>query len=122
MCSWCVCVCVYTAIIPACLALALALAWLPARQLIQYVAVSESRNHPLLFFGLFQLLNHLPSSSHLIQIQHLVPSDAPCGLDVLHGQGEVDPSGVRQVEVVGVVLVPLLHGGEHLLLIGADDV
>lgn len=62
------------------------------------------------------------SGAYLVQIQHLVPSDAPSGLDIFHGQGEVDPSCIRQVEVIGVVLVPLLHRCEYLLLIGADDV
>lgn len=52
----------------------------------------------------------------------MVPSDAPCGLDIFHGQGEVDPSGVRQVEVIRVILVPLLHRRKHLLLVRADDV
>ena len=62
------------------------------------------------------------SGPYLVQIQHLVPPDAPRGLDILHGQGEVDPSGVRQVEVIGVVLVPLLHRRKYLLLISADNV
>lgn len=59
---------------------------------------------------------------YLIQVQHLVPSNAPCGLHIFHGQGEVDPSGVGQVEVIGVVLVPLLNRREYLLLISADNV
>ena len=63
-----------------------------------------------------------PPSPHLIQVQHLVPPDSPGGLDVLHGQGEVDPSGVRQVKVIGVILVPLLHRSKHLLLVCTDDV
>lgn len=65
---------------------------------------------------------HLPSLSYLIQIQHLVPANAPGGLEVFHGQGEVDPSGIGQIEVIGVVLVPLLHCREYLLLISADNV
>lgn len=52
----------------------------------------------------------------------MVPSNAPGGLDIFHGQGEVDPSGVRQVEVVGVILVPFLHCSKYLLLVSADDV
>lgn len=59
---------------------------------------------------------------YLVQIQHLVPADAPGGLEIFHGQGEVDPSGIGQIEVIGVVLVPLLHCREYLLLISADNV
>lgn len=63
-----------------------------------------------------------PSGSYLVQVQHLVPADAPGGLDILHGQGEVDAPGVGQVEVVGVVLVPLLHCCKHLPTVSADNV
>lgn len=72
---------------------------------------------------------HLPANgrplsplAYLVQIQHLVPADAPGGLEIFHGQGEVDPSGIGQIEVIGVVLVPLLHCREYLLLISADNV
>ena len=64
----------------------------------------------------------ISSGAYLVQVQHLVSSDAPSGLDIFHGQGEVDPSGVGQVEVIGVVLVPLLHRCKYLLLISADNV
>lgn len=57
-----------------------------------------------------------------MQVQHLVPSNAPGGFNVFHCQGEVDPSRIGQIEVVGVVLVPLLHRCKYLLLISADNV
>lgn len=64
----------------------------------------------------------ISSCTHLIQVQHLVSTDAPSGLDIFHGQGEVNPSSVGQVKVVSVILVPLLHSGKYLLPISADDV
>lgn len=75
-----------------------------------------------LYFGCARPAQQLQSGAYLVQVEHLVPTDAPCGLDIFHGQGEVDASGVGQVEVIGVVLVPLLHRREDLLLVGADDV
>lgn len=60
--------------------------------------------------------------AYLIQIQHLVPANASGGLQIFQSQGEVDPSGIGQIEVIGVVLVPLLHCREYLLLISADNV
>lgn len=62
------------------------------------------------------------SGMYLVQVQHLVPPYPSGSFDILHGQCEVDPSGVRQVEVIGVILVPLLHRRKNLLLISADDV
>lgn len=62
------------------------------------------------------------SGTYLVEVQHLVTTNAPSGLDIFHSQGEVDPSGVGQVEVIGVVLVPLLHRCKYLLPIRADDV
>lgn len=62
------------------------------------------------------------SSAYLVEVQHLVPSNAPSGLDIFHGQGEVDSSSVGQVEVIGVVLVPFLHRRKYLFLISTDNV
>ena len=45
-------------------------------------------------------------NTYLIQVQHLV---AAGGLDVLHGQGEEDAPDVGEVQVVGIILVSLLH-------------
>lgn len=60
--------------------------------------------------------------TYLIEVDHDIAFRPSAALDVLQGQGEVDAPGVRDVEVVGVVLVPFLDGCEHLVLISADNV
>lgn len=57
----------------------------------------------------------------LVKVDHAVASEATAGPDVFQGQGEVHPMRVRYVQVVGIVLVPLLDGGENLTLICAHD-
>ncbi len=57
----------------------------------------------------------------LIKVDHAVASEPTAGPDVLQGQGEVYASRVRYVQVVGIVLVPLLDGGENLTLICAHN-
>lgn len=57
----------------------------------------------------------------LVKVDHAVASEATAGPDVFQGQGEVHPTRVRYVQIVGVVLVPLLDGGENLTLICAHN-
>ena len=61
-------------------------------------------------------------ATYLIQFNNDVSHQTSAALDVLHGQGEVDPTCVWDVEVVRVILVPFLDGCEHLVLIGTNDV
>ena len=60
-------------------------------------------------------------NTYLIQVNHDVSFQSLAGFDTFQGQGEVDPPRVWYVEVIRVVLIPLLDGGEHLVLIRADD-
>lgn len=57
----------------------------------------------------------------LVKVDHAVASQATAGPDVLQGQGEVHPTRVRYVQVVGIILVPLLDSGENLTLICAHN-
>lgn len=59
--------------------------------------------------------------TYLIEVNHHIPLQPLATLDIFQGQGEVDPSGVGDVQIVGVVLVPLLHSCKHLVLICADN-
>lgn len=60
--------------------------------------------------------------TYLIEVNHHIPLQPLTTLDIFQGQGEVHPSGVRDIEIVCVVLVPLLNSCKHLILIGADNV
>ena len=60
--------------------------------------------------------------TYLVQVDHTVAPEATGSFDILQGQGEVDALRVGDIDVVGVVLVPLLHGSKHLALVRADDV
>lgn len=59
--------------------------------------------------------------TYLIEVNHHIALQPLTTLDIFQGQGEVDPSGVRDVQIVCVVLVPLLHSCKHLILICADN-
>lgn len=60
--------------------------------------------------------------SHLIQVNHAVTTKSSGGFDVFQRQSEIDPPGVGDVQIVGVILVPFLDGGENLSLICAENV
>lgn len=59
--------------------------------------------------------------TYLIEVNHHIPLQPLTTLDIFQGQGEVDPSGVGDVQIVCVVLVPLLNSCKHLILICADN-
>ena len=57
---------------------------------------------------------------HLVEVDHDVSLEAHAADHVLQSQSVVDPRCVRHIQVVGFILVPLLHGGDHAVLICAD--
>lgn len=59
--------------------------------------------------------------TYLIEVDHDVALWTPAALNVLQGQCKIDPPCVRDIEVVGVILVPFLNRCKHLILIRADD-
>ena len=59
--------------------------------------------------------------TYLIEVNHHIPLQPLTTLDIFQGQGEVHPSGVRDIQVVRVILVPLLYSCKHLILICADN-
>lgn len=59
--------------------------------------------------------------TYLIEVNHHVPIQPLTTLDIFQCQGEVHPSGVRDIQIVCVVLVPLLNSCKHLTLICADN-
>lgn len=67
------------------------------------------------------LQNHICLVTYLIEVDHDIAFRASATLDILQGQGEVDTTGVWDVEVVGVILVPFLNCCKHLILICAND-
>lgn len=60
--------------------------------------------------------------AHLVEVHHDVALGAHAAHHVLQSQGVVDPRRVGHVQVVGLVLVPLLHGRHHAVLVRADHV
>lgn len=58
--------------------------------------------------------------SYLIEVDHDVALWAHAAHHVLQSQGVVDPWRVWHVQVVGFILVPLLHGRHHPVFIRAD--
>jgi len=59
---------------------------------------------------------------YLVEVHHDVALGAHAADHVLQGQRVVDPRGLRHVQVVGLVLVPLPHRRHHAVLVRADDV
>lgn len=58
--------------------------------------------------------------AYLIEVDHDVALGAHAAHHVLQSQGVVDPRRVWHVQVVGFILVPLLHGCHHAVFICAD--
>lgn len=58
--------------------------------------------------------------AYLVEVHHDVALGAHAAHHVLQSQGVVDPRRVGHVQVVGFILVPLLHGRHHAVLIRAD--
>lgn len=58
----------------------------------------------------------------LIKIHHDVALGADAAHHVLQGQGVIDPRRVGHVQVIGFILVPLLHSGHHAVFVRADHV
>lgn len=56
----------------------------------------------------------------LIEIHHDVALGADAAHHVLEGQGVIDPRSVGDIQVIGVILVPLLHSCHHTVFIRAD--
>lgn len=65
--------------------------------------------------------DHTCFVTYLIEVDHDIAFRASATLDILQGQGEVNTSGVWDVEVVCIILVPFLDCCKHLILICADD-
>lgn len=63
-----------------------------------------------------------PIVTYLIEVYHHIALQVSAALDIFQSQGEVDPSGIRDVEIIRIVLVPFLDCSKHLILISADDV
>lgn len=61
------------------------------------------------------------AAAYLIQVYHDVALGPSAAHDVLQHQGEEQTSGLRHVQVVGVVLVPVLNRCHHLVIISADN-
>lgn len=57
---------------------------------------------------------------YLIQVDHDVALGSSTAHNVLQHQGEQKSSGLRHVQVVGVILVPVLNRCHHLVIIRAD--
>ena len=60
------------------------------------------------------------ATAYLIQVYHDVALRSSTAHNVLQHQGEEQPSGLRHVQVVGVILVPVLNRCHHLVVICAD--
>lgn len=60
--------------------------------------------------------------AYLIKVNNDIPLNSLAAFNVLQGQGEVDPAGVRDIKVVCVILIPFLNGSKHLIFISADNV
>lgn len=61
-----------------------------------------------------------PVASYLIEVYHDVSLWSSAAHSVLQHQCEEQPSGLRHVQVVRVVLVPVLNRCHHLVVIGAN--
>ena len=59
--------------------------------------------------------------TYLIEVNHHIPFQSLTTLHVFQGQGEIHPSGVGDIQIVCVVLVPLLNSCKHLTLVCADN-
>ena len=59
--------------------------------------------------------------TYLIEVNHHIPFQPLTTLDIFQGQGEVHPSGVGDIQIVRVILVPLLYSCKYLILICADN-
>lgn len=69
-------------------------------------------------------MQHHSSSAvdaYLIKVYHDVALRSSAAHDALQHQGEEQPSGLRHVQVVGVILVPVLNRCHHLVIVRADD-
>lgn len=60
-------------------------------------------------------------TTYLIKVYDDIPFQSSTAFHIFQGQGEVNPSGVWDIQVVCVVLVPLLNSCKHLILNCADN-
>lgn len=58
--------------------------------------------------------------AYLVEVNHDVAFGSSAAHHALQHQSEEEPPGLRHVEVIGVVLVPVLNGRHHLVIISAD--
>lgn len=58
--------------------------------------------------------------AHLVEVDHDVAFGSPTAHHALQHQSEEEAPGLGHVEVIGVVLVPVLNGCNHLVVIRAD--
>lgn len=56
----------------------------------------------------------------LVEIHHDVALGANAAHHILEGQGVIDPRCVGHVQVIGFILVPLLHSSHYTVFIRAD--
>lgn len=59
--------------------------------------------------------------SDLVEIHHDVALGADAAHHILEGQGVIDPRCVGHVQIIGFILVPLLHSCHHTVFICADN-
>lgn len=59
--------------------------------------------------------------TYLIEVYHHIALQVLTALDIFQSQSEVDPSGIRDVKIVCIILVPLLNCRKYLILIRADN-
>lgn len=66
---------------------------------------------------------HHPNSTaaaYLIEVYHDIALRASAAHNILQRQCEEQPPGLRHVQVVGIILVPVLNRCHHLVIICAD--
>lgn len=95
---------------------------------VRHCPITSSR---LVMWGGLACLNYMTTckkdvsttstvAAHLIEVYHDVALWSSTAHNTLQHQGEEQPSGLRHVQVVGVVLVPVLNRCHHLVIICAD--
>lgn len=55
-------------------------------------------------------------TTYLIKVNHDIPLQSSTAFHIFQGQSEVNPSGVRNIQVVCIILVPLLNSCKYLIL------
>lgn len=59
--------------------------------------------------------------TYLIEVYHHIAVQVLAAFDIFQSQGEVDSSGIRDVKIVCIILVPFLNCSKYLILVRADN-